>query len=116
MTITVVRCPGNGKLKPSFQVYQDGKLMFEDAIAGRPDVQSSFIRVASRVKAEFQVELYPSGRDSNRHQVWSSVAPAPKAVKPEVPQVPGAILAAGTKESEKHVFLHRTSRKDLGKK
>lgn len=78
--ILVLRFAGTEKEKPQFRIYKDGTSAFTEEIEGRQDVQPAFLRVQNKVKTQFGVEqLFPNGRDKQKHLTWTSVNPNPPA-------------------------------------
>lgn len=74
--ILVKRFAGTEKEKPAFRVYKDGTSAFSEEIEGRQDVQPAFLRVQNKVKTQYGVEqLFPAGRDAQKHLQWMSVNP-----------------------------------------
>jgi hypothetical protein len=107
MKIIVIRVPGNGKTLPAFHILQDGKMIHEETIAGRQDVAPAMVRVVQFVKKGYNLELHPAGRDSEKRMTWTSEVPKTEAPKSETSKITPKMLAAGTKASEKAVFVNR---------
>jgi hypothetical protein len=87
MKIQIVRIPGAAKSQPAFQILKDGIQVHQEVIAGRKDAQPAFLRAVSFCKTTFAVELYPAGRNDQKHRTWSSEKPEAKT-----PKVPTELL------------------------
>lgn len=70
--VLVKRFAGTKSEKPMFKAFRDGKELFQEVIDGQPDVKPAFMRITTKVRKQFNVEVFPKGRDEQKLQTWSS--------------------------------------------